>query len=267
MLVTHSQLVRDLSHLGMAAGDVVMVHSSMRAVGKVLGGPDVVIQALLYVVGPAGTAMVYVDWEDAVQDLTRDDVAEKLDERLLEELPPFDPKTSRARRAYGILPEFLRTWPGAFRSGNPDGSVAAVGAKAEWLCSDHPLQYGYGQGSPLAKLVEVRGKVLLLGAPLDTITLLHHSEHMARLPNKRVIHYREPILVNGAKEWVEIEEFDTGLPVVPRAGEDYFADIAQEYLDSGKGTSGKVGNAQSYLFDAAELHHYAVEWLEGHFGT
>ena len=267
MLVTHSQIVRDLIRLGMAAGDVVMVHSSMRAVGKVLGGPDVVIQALLYVVGPAGTAMVYVDWEDAVQDLTRDDVAEKLDERLLEELPPFDPKTSRARRAYGILPEFLRTWPGAFRSGNPDASVAAVGAKAEWLCSDHPLQYGYGQGSPLAKLVEVRGKVLLLGAPLDTITLLHHSEHMARLPHKRVIHYREPILVNGAKEWVEIEEFDTGLPVVPRAEEDYFADIAQEYLDSGKGGSGQVGNAQSHLFDAAELHHYAVEWMEGHLGT
>ena len=267
LLVTHSQLVRDLRRLGLAEGDVVMTHSSMRAVGKVLGGPDVVIQALLAVVGTAGTVMMYVDWEDGVQDLTRDDAAEKPDEQLLEELPPFDSKTSRASRAYGILPEFLRTWPGAFRSGNPDASVAAVGAKAEWLCADHPLQYGYGPGSPLAKLVEVKGKVLLLGAPLDSLTLLHHSEHMARLPHKRVIRYREPILVNGAKEWVEIEEFDTGLPIVPGAWEGYFTDIAQGYLDSGKGKTDKVGHAQSYLFDAADLHRYAVEWMEEHLGN
>jgi aminoglycoside 3-N-acetyltransferase len=267
VLLVHSQLVRDLSRLGLEVGDMVMVHSSMRAVGKVLGGPDVVIRALLDVIGAAGTVVMYVDWEDAVQHLTRDDVAEKLDERLLAEVPPFDPKTSRARRAYGILPEFLRTWPGACRSGNPDASVAAVGAQAEWLCTDHPLQYGYGSGSPLAKLVDVRGKVLLLGMPFDTITLLHYAEHMARLPKKRVIHYREPLLVHGAKVWVEIEEFDTSQPVVPGAWESYFADIVQEYFASGEGWSGQVGQAPSYLLNAAELHQHAVAWMEGHFGA
>jgi aminoglycoside 3-N-acetyltransferase len=265
--IVHSQLVRDLSRLGLEAGDMVMVHSSMRAVGKVLGGPDVVIRALLDVVGIAGTVVMYVDWEDAVQHLTRDDVAQQLDARLLAEVPPFDAKTSRARRAYGILPEFLRTWPGARRSGNPDASVAAVGAQAEWLCTDHPLQYGYGAGSPLAKLLDVRGKVLLLGAPFDTITLLHYAEHMARLPNKRVIRYREPLLVHGAKVWVEIEEFDTSQPVVPGAWESYFADIVQEYLTSGQGRAGQVGQASSYLLHAADLHQYAVAWMEGHFGT
>ena len=267
MYITHSQLVRDLVRLGLQAGDVVMVHASMRAVGKVLGGPDVVIRAILDVVGQSGTVMAYTDWEHAAQHLTRQDAIEAVDESLLEEMPAFDPRTSRARREYGILPEFLRTWPGACRSGNPGASVAAVGAKAEWLCADHPLQYGYGPGSPLAKLVEVQGKVLLLGAPLDTVTLLHFSEHMARLPNKRVIRYREPILVDGRKVWVEIEEFDTSSPVVSGAPEHYFADIVQSYLEAGRGRSGKVGNAQSYLFEAADLHHYAVRWMEKHFGT
>jgi aminoglycoside 3-N-acetyltransferase len=118
--IVHRQLIRDFIRLGLEAGDMVMVHSSMRAVGNVLGGPDVVIRALLDVVETVGTIVMYVDWEDAVQHLTRDDVAEKLDERLLAEVPPFDPKTSRARRAYGMLPEFLRTWPGACWSGHPD---------------------------------------------------------------------------------------------------------------------------------------------------
>jgi aminoglycoside 3-N-acetyltransferase len=237
--IVHRQLVRDFIRLGLEAGDMVMVHASIRAVGQVLGGPDVVIRALLDVVGTAGTIVMYVDWEDAVQRLTRDDVSEQLEARWLEEFPPFDPKTSRARRAYGILPEFLRTWPGACRSGNPDASVAAVGAQAQWLCTDHPLPYGYGSGSPLAKLVDARGKVLLLGGPFDTITLLHYAEHMARLPKKRVIRYREPLLVHGAKVWVEIEEFDKSQPVVPGAWDSYFADIVQEYFASGKGRSGR----------------------------
>ena len=89
--------------------------------------------------------------------------------------------------------------------------------------------------------MDVRGKVLLLGAPVDTITLLHYAEHMARLPKKRVIRYREPLLVNGERVWVEIEEFDTSQPVVPGAWESYFADIVQEYFASGRAGQGRSG--------------------------
>jgi len=264
--VTRSRLVEDLARLGVSDGDVVMVHAGMRSVGPLLGGPDVLVLALLDVVGENGTIMAYTDWESGVQHLTRDDASESVPQELLNELPPFDPASSRARRAYGVLPEFLRTWPGAVRSANPDASVCAVGAKAEWLCADHPMQYGYGPGSPFAKLVSAEGRVLLAGAPLDSVTLLHHSEHMAKLPNKRIIHYCEPVLVDGRKVWIDIEEFDTSNPVVPTAREDYFATIVKESLDSGAGRTGKIGNGDSYLFDAAELHQFAVAWMEGKFG-
>jgi len=52
VFVAYRQLMRDLAGLGLSPGDMVMVHSSMRAIGRVLGGPDAVIQALLDVVGP-----------------------------------------------------------------------------------------------------------------------------------------------------------------------------------------------------------------------
>ncbi len=267
MLNTRRQLAHDFTELGLTPGTLVMVHASMRAIGPVLGGPDVVIHALLDVVGDAGTIMMYVDWENALQGLLEDSLTEILGQQLLEELPPFDPQTSRARRAYGILPEFLRTWPNAARSGNPGASVAAIGKHAKWLCADHPLQYGYGPGSPLAKLVQAEGKVVLLGSPLGSVTLLHYAEHMARLPNKRVIRYREPILVQGTKQWIEFEEFDTGQPVVAGVDEDYFAEIVTAYLKDEKGRSGIVGKAQSYLLDAAELQRYAVEWIERRLGN
>lgn len=245
---------------------MLMVHAGMRSVGPVLGGPDVLILALLDAVGESGTVMAYTDWESGVQHLTRDDAPESIPRELLDELPPFDPASSRARREYGVLPEFLRTWPGAVRSSNPDASVCAVGAKAEWLCADQPMQYGYGPGSPFAKLVAAEGRVLLAGAPLNSVTLLHHSEHMADLPNKRIIRYREPVLVDGRKVWIEIEEFDTANPVVPMAPDDYFTDVMKEFLDSGGGKTGKIGNGDSYLFNAAELHQFAVAWMERSFG-
>ncbi len=264
--ILHNQLIQDLFNLGLRPGDLVMVHASMRAVGHVLGGPDMVIQALLDVLGPTGTIMAYTDWEFAAQHFTVEQGIEALEPRLLEAWPAFDPRTARARRDYGVFPEFLRTWPGAQRSGNPGASVAALGARAVWLCQDHPLNYGYGPGSPLAKLVEAMGKVLLLGSPLDSVTLLHYAEHLANLPGKRVIRYQEPLLINGVKTWVTIEEFDTSQPVVASAPENYFELICQQFLDAGKGSRGVVGKASSTLFDAAALVQFAVRWMEEHYG-
>ena len=148
------------------------------------------------------------------------------------------------------------------RSGNPGASCAAVGAKAAWLTADHPLDYGYGEGSPFAKLVEARGVVLMIGAPLDTMTLLHHAEHKADVPGKRVIHYEVPFAVGGRTEWRMCGEFDTSRPVLDGLSEDYFAAIVAEFLATGRGTRGVVGKAESVLVPAAEIVAFAVSWIE-----
>jgi aminoglycoside 3-N-acetyltransferase len=263
-LVTYSQLIRDLTRLGVAPGQIVMLHVSVRAIGWIVGGPDVVLQALLDVLTPTGTLAMYVACEDRT-----DDWAEWSPERQAAyraECPPFDPATSRANREWSILTEYLRTRPGACRSANPGASVAAVGARAAWLTEAHPLQYGYGPGSPLAKLCEAGGYVLQVGVPLSTVTLLHYSEHMAAVPDKRTVRYPVPLSRDGRRVWVEVEEFDTSRGIVDWEGGDYFAAIVQDYLASGGGRSGMIGAAQSHLFDAAALHHAAVRWMERTFG-
>jgi aminoglycoside 3-N-acetyltransferase len=118
-----------------------MLHASVSAIGWVVGGPDMVIQALLDVLGPEGTLMMYVGWEDDPYKLT--EWPEEWQKAYLEECPPFDPQRSRAHRKLSILTEYLRTWPGAFRSDHPEASVTAVGAKAQWLTADHPLNYPF----------------------------------------------------------------------------------------------------------------------------
>lgn len=265
-LHTRQDLAHGLRSLGLRSGDLVMVHSSMRSVGPIVGGPNEMIEALLESVGHSGTVMMYVDWEDGAQGYTKTDCETPLSPDQMDAWPAFDARKARADRSYGILPEFLRTWPGAVRSVNPGASVAAVGARADRICADHPLDYGYGPGSPFAKLVQAQGRVLLLGSPLANVTLLHFSEHMARLPNKRVIRYREKLLRRGEAEWVEIEEFDTAKPVVGAAPEDHFDQLMRAYLDQAEVSTGMVGGARTYLFEADALHGFAVGWLEQHFG-
>ncbi len=261
-VITKSQLVRDLTRLGVEAGQTVMLHASVRAIGWIVGGPDVVLHALREVLTPQGTLMMYAGWEERVEHF--DEWPPETQAAYLAECPPFDPATARANRKWSILTEYLRTTPGAQRSGNPCASIVAVGAKAQWLTENHPLQYGYGPGSPLAKLCEI-GEVLQIGVPIETLTLLHYSEHMANVPHKRIVRFRVPLLRDGRRVWAEIEEFDTSEGIRDWPDGDYFAAIARDYLASGHGRRGMIGAAQASMFDAVTLHAFAVQWLEREF--
>ncbi|HEX4296788.1 MAG TPA: aminoglycoside 3-N-acetyltransferase [Devosia sp.] len=254
---TRRSLAADFRGIGLAPGDSVLVHAALRRVGRILGGPDMLLAALRDATGPGGTILGYTDWqsEDHVDDSLRGD------------LPAFDPATSRATRDNGFFPELLRTTAGARRSANPGASMAALGGRAEWFTADHALDYGYGPRSPLGRLVEAHGKVLMLGAPLDTMTLLHHAEHLADIPAKRIKHYEAPILVDGKTVWRPFEEFNTSHPVVDGLPEDYFATIVELFLAEGQGRRGTVGAAASVLVDADAIVPFAVAWLERRFGT
>ncbi|RIV25313.1 aminoglycoside 3-N-acetyltransferase [Fibrisoma montanum] len=257
---TRRLLSKHLQVLGLQPGDAVMVHAALRSAGPILGGPDTLIGALLDVLGPEGTLLCYVNWEQQYEDAI--DETGRLPETLKADIPPFDPAASRASRDHGAFAEFVRTTPGAYRSRNPGASVAAIGARAAWFTADHPLDYGYGPGSPFDKLVVANGKVLMVGAPLDTISLLHHSEHLAQLPNKRIRRMEVPLRFGNHVEWRMIEEFDTVDPVVNELADDYFGTIVEEFLLTKGGQQGMIGSASSVLLSAPAVVSFAVQWLE-----
>jgi len=267
MLVSSSRLRESLRALGVCAGQTLLMHASVRSVGWVAGGPDVIIQALLDELGPAGTLCMYASWEEWEQKLVSFDTLDADQQRIYrEECPPFDACTSRANRKWSILTEYLRTWTGARRSNHPTASVAAVGAQADWITENHPLNYGYGYDSPWDKVCQLGGKVLLLGSPLEDLTILHYAEHIARVPNKRIVHNQLPMLVDGERRWITFEEFDTCWGIRDLESADYFGRVAREYLASAKGSRGKVGGADSYLLDARDLVQFAVQWMENTWG-
>jgi len=263
LLVTRERLAAELREFGLQAGDTLMLHASVANIGWVAGGADQVLHAIFDVLGDAGTLMMYIGWDGSPYDVTFG--APALPDALQQAWPVFDPATARAVPGWGILGERLRTWPGAVRSSHPDSSFVAVGRLANDLVNDHPLQYGMGERSPLDLLCQNQGKVLLLGAPFNSTTLLHHAEHVADVPGKEVIHYWAPVLRAGRKEWVRIEEFSTEECLRWYGAGDMFDAIIEDYLQSGQGSVGPIAAARSYLFDAADLDRFAVGWIEERF--
>lgn len=250
----------DIEKIGVRPGELLMVHAGLRAVGPMIDGPDTLIDALRDAIGADGTLVAYTDWEAAYEDLLDDDGRVPAEWR--DEIAPWDRTRTRSARYLGHFSEFVRTTPGALRSDNPGASIAAIGARAGWLTADHPLDFGYGPGSPLAKLVEAGGKVLMIGAPLDTMTLLHHSEHVADVPGKRLRRREMPFPAAEGVTWRMVEEYDTSDPVLDGLNEDYFGTIVEDYLATGQGARGTIGDADAVLVDAAAVHAFGVAWIE-----
>jgi aminoglycoside 3-N-acetyltransferase len=208
MLVARSRLARDLRKLGLGPGGVTMVHCRMSALGYVVGGAETVVRALLDAVGPGGTLMAYTGWQDEPPD-DLDSLDEETRRIYIEEHPAYDPRVALSRRDHGRVPEALRTWPGARHSGHPEAGVAAVGPLADVLTAEHPYDDAYGAGTPYARLVELGGRVALLGAPLDTVTLVHHAEAVAEVPDKRSVSCGMPVIVGGERLWRTFSDIDT----------------------------------------------------------
>jgi aminoglycoside 3-N-acetyltransferase len=110
-------------------------------------------------------------------------------------------------------------------------------------------------------------QVLVLGAPLDTITLLHCAEHRARIPGKRIVRYRRLMPGPEGPRWVGFEEFDTAEPVNDRLPRDCFERIVTAYRSSGRGSVGDFGSAAATLIDGCDLVNFGVEWLERYFDS
>lgn len=267
--VTQTQLMDDLWTLGMRPASVVMVHARVSAIGWVVGGSETIIRSLLGVLGPDGTLMAFAGWEDNPFHLAEWPSSWRAAYET--GMPPFDPALSEAKHAHGRLPERIRIWPGARRSADPEANVVAIGSRANWITADHPADAPWGEHSPLARLVETDGQVLMLGAPLNTITLLHHAEAIAATPHKRLVTYRMPVRGHdGTTYWRTTTTIDTSRGAFDYAqivgrDEDAFAVIGHAALAAGIGTHGRVGQAVTYLFPARALIEFAVHWMEKHF--
>lgn len=257
-----AHLAADLGRLGVAPGDLLMVHASLRAIGPVERGAAGVLEALERAVGPKGTLVMNLgarnDWDWVNLRPERDRPV------LLREAEPFDCLATPADPDVGVLAEVFRTRQGTKVSDHPDGRFGAAGPLADQLLDNVPWDDYYGRGSPLERFVHRSGRVLRLGADMDTLTLLHYAEYLAPIQSKRRVRRHCLVAGRGGAQVRVVECLDDSDGIVEYPGEDYFAVILREYLGSRRAQVGSVGGANCELIEATDAVEFAVGWMAEH---
>ena len=255
------ELVDDVRRIGVASGDLLMVHASLRRIGPVPGGADGVLDALAAAIGSDGTLFMTLGARDDWSWVDERPEAER--SGLLADAEPFDALVTPADPDVGVLAEVFRTRPGTVVSDHPEGRFGASGPLADALLRDVPWDDYYGEGSPLDRFVAAGGRVLRLGADVDTLTVLHLAEYRAAVPDKRrALRHRRVLGASGPEiRTVSCLDDSDG---IAEYSEDYFAVILREYLATGRARIGTVGAAVAELIDAVDLMAFGAAWMDEH---
>ncbi|MBL1086453.1 AAC(3) family N-acetyltransferase [Streptomyces actinomycinicus] len=250
-LVTRDTVATQLRLLGVETGETLLVHSSLSSLGWVNGGAVAVVQGILDALGPSGTLVVPTQTGDQSDPAvwSSPPVPEEWWDRIRATMPPYDPLITPTR-GVGVVPETVRTWPGALRSAHPQTSFAAVGPQAKLVTDGHATDCRLGERSPLARLERMGARVLLLGAGYDSCTAFHLAEY--RIPAPRV-QVGRPAPGGGWETVVEVS-----------ITSDRFDELGHDFERDRPVVRGKVGAADARLFPVADAVAYAERWLPLH---
>ncbi|MER5541768.1 AAC(3) family N-acetyltransferase [Streptomyces sp. NPDC002589] len=250
-LVTRDTVATQLRLLGVKSGEILLAHSSLSALGWVNGGAVAVVQGLLDALGPSGTLVVPARSAQLSDPAlwARPPVPEVWWDRIRATMPPYDPLVTPTR-GVGVIPETVRTWPGALRSAHPQTSFAALGPHAREITDGHAPDCRLGEHSPLAPLEKLGARVLLLGAGYDACTSFHLAEY--RIPAPRVAVGR-PAPGGGWETVIEVS-----------ITSDRFGELGHDFERDRTVVRGTVGAADVRLFPVADAVAYAERWLPLH---
>lgn len=249
-LVTLDTLVRDLRALGVESGETLLVHSSLSSLGWVNGGAVTVVRGLLGALGPDGTLVVPAQSADLSDPAvwSKPPVPPQWWDTIRATMPAYDPLTTPTR-GVGVVPETVRTWPGALRSAHPQTSFAAVGPNAGRVVEGHASDCRLGERSPLARLESLGARVLLLGAGYDSCTAFHLAEY--RIPSP-LVEVGRP----GPGGWETVTEVSIT--------SDRFDELGHDFERDRPVLRAQVGAAEARLFPLADAVAHAERWLPLH---
>ena len=242
---TYNELLTDLKNMGISLGDKLLVHSSYKSLGEVEGGAETVIQALKDAVGEQGTLILPTFTFDYVH----------------RKNPVFDVKNTAS--CVGYLTEVFRKSDGVIRSVHPTHSAAVWGKDKEYFVRNHRADnVCVGENSPLFKLKDAGGKILMIGCGIARNTLIHGVECFHKPPYAFRMDYTDP---EYKREYVCID-YDNHV-----TQEEFFHVYMEQYgydQDYNKLwglmeiRQGQILDAESFLMDAATVWNTVLDKMK-----
>lgn len=218
--LSRTEVAAQLLELGVRPGGVLLVHTSFRAVRPVQDGPAGLIAALRSALGPTGT-LVLPSWTGADDE-------------------PFDPAVTPADPDLGVVADTFWRLSGVRRSDHPM-AFAAAGPSAELITADPLPLPPHVPASPVGRVYDLDGQVLLLGVDHTANTTLHLAELIAGVPYRLPKHCT--VVRDGEPERVEFGENDHCCRRFALVG-DWLADQL---------TVGTVGQARAILVRSRDI--------------
>lgn len=254
IMLTKENLVDEFRACGVKEGQHIFVHTSLKSLGFVIGGAETLIRALLEIVGPEGTLMMPSQtWKNLDPKIgVHWEVPETHWDMIRAHWPAYDKEVTPVI-GMGIVAEVFRKWPGAHRSDHPARSVVAVGKYSEYLTKNHDLSNIFGKDSPVDKLYQLDGHVLLIGVDHNKNTSLHLAETRADFTSKKFTEESSAMMVNGKRAWVtyhtQVVEDEDFLEIGAAFDHAYHVQVH------------KIGHADVKFFRQRDLVDFATEWM------
>lgn len=222
-----------------------------------VGDAPAVVDALMAVLTPEGTLVMPTHSTNNSDPATwgpKSPISADQWDVIRAEMPPYRPDITPSNRM-GVINECFRTYPNVRRSSHPAFSFAAWGKYADFVTENQALDNSVAEQSPIGRVYDLDGWVLLLGVGYERNTSLHLADFRATYSGKQAEENGSAMLVNGRRQWVTYRDDAIGM--------EHFVAIGTSFeQETNEVVIGKVANATVRLMRQRPLIDFAVRWLE-----
>ena len=239
-----SEFTTAFKHLGISEGDTLLVHNSLISFGiptdiKLIDVSSSIYTQLLSFIGEKGTVVVPTFNFDFCKGVA------------------FD-RQSTPSKGMGSFSEYIRMLPQSVRSKHPMQSVSANGPNSGFITAND-TRSSFEPGSSFDRLLELDTKVLLLGANMHALSMIHWVEEKYDIPYREWKTFTGTCIDEGEEKVKSYKRFVRPLVANPLLNLDA---IEGYLLSESKIESSSVGGGMVKMFNLHDFVSIASKCIE-----